>query len=455
MMHFDSACQICGGTVFRALRDRSDGIPVLACERCGHGVVEHFRDDVAALYEDTYYLSDQPSEIGYSDYDYTAEQGVAWAAELVRLLVPQGRILDIGCGDGKLLAKIGPGYERFGIEVNHRMAERARQVGVHVIGSDLLEEQLQHKYAGSFDMVTAIAVFEHIVDFRAAVEAAIDLLSPHGLLLFEIPVISTNPNSDTWFKSSLEHLHYPSEQSVQYLFEETLRLPLEGAELDIRNFASVFIGLSAANPDVLKRAAELFRQVLAAPADHIFANTALARWLLHFIHAADSDPESICLAYLVRPEDLTPQLLRRVFDLWSVEKGREHAMREDLGATVRRQEEQIEELKLSRENLGATVRRQQEQIQELKLLREDLGATVRRQEWQIQEFQLSRGHLSATLERREKQIEVLTLQMEHMDALAATNERQTIELKHLKESWSWTITGPFRWAWRCTFGILR
>jgi hypothetical protein len=84
------------------------------------GVVDHIPDDLLALYGYDYYgiESGHPqNERGYTDYAYTAEHGVGWAAALVKLLRPAGgRILDIGCADGHLLGKIGRGYTTFGIE---------------------------------------------------------------------------------------------------------------------------------------------------------------------------------------------------------------------------------------------------------------------------------------------------------------------------------------------------
>ena len=120
---------------------RADGIPVVLCSVCGHGVVKHFTDDVGELYEDDYF-SLLKAGIGYEDYDYTAEHSVAWAAALVELLRPSGRILDIGSANGHLLRKFGPTYERFGIEPNARASEQSRSSRITVIASDILDKSL-------------------------------------------------------------------------------------------------------------------------------------------------------------------------------------------------------------------------------------------------------------------------------------------------------------------------
>jgi hypothetical protein len=100
----------------------------MTCTTCGHGVVQCFSNDLQTLYGDGYSSSDPASGLGYSDYQYTAEHGVAWAAALIRLLRPSGRILDIGCADGRVLRKFSNGYERFGIEPNVGATEQCRAV---------------------------------------------------------------------------------------------------------------------------------------------------------------------------------------------------------------------------------------------------------------------------------------------------------------------------------------
>src|SRR5579864_6249918 len=116
------ACAVCGSLEASLLGQRSDGVNVLRCRECGMGVIETVPDDLMSLYSEAYYGTGQAgcapeARPGYEDYAYTAEHGTAWAAALVRLFCPNGgRVLDIGCADGHLLKKLGPGYDLYGIE---------------------------------------------------------------------------------------------------------------------------------------------------------------------------------------------------------------------------------------------------------------------------------------------------------------------------------------------------
>jgi O-antigen biosynthesis protein len=330
MIRFDTSCNVCGGRDFEALGQRSDGIPVIHCSDCGHGVVRHFTEDVAALYGDEYFSESGAHLVGYDDYAYTAEHGVAWAAALIRLIRPAGRVLDIGCADGRLLQRLGPDYEPYGIELNCHMAERCRQAGIQIIGSDLLDDRVRREYAGSFEVVSAIAVFEHIGRFRAAIETALELLSPSGVLLFEVPAVSDREDWGMWLRSSLEHIHYPSERSIRGLFQR-IGGSLDGAELNIRNFAPVFIGLAANSAQALRGPCEQFRQVLDLSSGPAAGQQARARWLLHLIHAANPTPEILALSKFVSWEELNPLLLRRVFDLWCADQALARANQRRLG----------------------------------------------------------------------------------------------------------------------------
>src|SRR5262249_9549009 len=181
-------CNVCGHNRFSPLGQRSDGLTVVRCDRCGMGALKEIPHDLTVFYDDEYY--GREGRVGYCDYASMAAHGVAWAAALVRCLKLSGRVLDIGCVDGNLLHRLGDRYERFGIEVNETMARRAAEGGVAIIADDLFAENVLRDHSGSFDAITSIAVFEHLRDFRGGVEASLALLKDEGVLLFEVPLIS-------------------------------------------------------------------------------------------------------------------------------------------------------------------------------------------------------------------------------------------------------------------------
>ncbi|MDH6695247.1 class I SAM-dependent methyltransferase [Bradyrhizobium elkanii] len=222
---------------------RTDHVAVLRCDECGLGVIEAIPDDLGSFYDDAYYGSQQVDcAVGYNDYQLMAEHGLSWAAELVCRLKDGGKILDIGCADGNLLKRLPSTFDLYGIEVNEGMIAHATDANITILGRDLLDPAIPETHALQFDCVTAIAVFEHLRDFRRGVQAALSLLKPDGFLLFEVPYISDTHQNRVWFESSLEHVFYPSGDSLRLLIEG-LGFHLVGGEIYIRDFASNFVGI--------------------------------------------------------------------------------------------------------------------------------------------------------------------------------------------------------------------
>lgn len=317
-------CAVCGCKELIPLVRRSDGIQVVRCTKCGMGVIDPIPDDLMALYGDGYYGAPQPEGSGtgqgYSDYTYTAEHGVSWAAALVKVLRPSGgRVLDIGCADGHLLTKLSPDYAVFGIEANVATGKVAAERGVVVVGRDLVDPVLIEHYGGSFDVITAIAVFEHLRDIRSGMQAALRLLRDDGVLLFEVPLMSSVHDNTVWLTSSLEHVWYPSEQGLRQLVETELDAQLVGTELFITGYASTYVGLvfrKAADGQVIR---ELAARILLREGDPNSADEATARMLLHLVHAATATHSDVGVLATLPAAMFNPQVLRRLSEQWQAD----------------------------------------------------------------------------------------------------------------------------------------
>jgi glycosyltransferase involved in cell wall biosynthesis/SAM-dependent methyltransferase len=325
---YDSVCTLCGARDLRPFGQRTDGVRVLQCAVCGHGIVEHFQDDVQSLYGDNYFSAAPDSAVGYNDYAFAAEHGVAWAAALLRILKPGGKVLDIGCANGRALQLLGEGYDCFGIELNESMAQQATRAGVRMIARDLLDSGVEQLYAGCFDAVLSIAVFEHIPDFKEAFRTATALLKPDGILIFEVPVVQFA--GDVWYRSSLEHLHYPTESSIEYLFRKILHLPLTGSVIDVQDFGCTYIGVTSPDAETARRAGSEYLRLTTSDPALLHGDEARFRWYLDLIHAAHSRPEILALHRHLEPEELTAPSLHRLFALWAYREEKLQHIRADL-----------------------------------------------------------------------------------------------------------------------------
>jgi methionine biosynthesis protein MetW len=117
-------------------------------------------------------------------------------AATYQLLEPGGRLLDLGCGDGTLLAharrtKFNAVY---GLDVAQAVTRRAQETCERILGTANgatiqqadLNEALPFE-DGFFDTVTAIAVIEHIFDPYVTMAEVHRVLRPGGQFVMEVP----------------------------------------------------------------------------------------------------------------------------------------------------------------------------------------------------------------------------------------------------------------------------
>ena len=135
------------------------------------------------------------------------------AAYLVPLLEPGMRLLDVGCGPGTLtadLARIVAPGEVVGVDVSAEVVEEARSFAadagvksVSFLAGDFREAGLE---PGSFDVVHAHQVLQHVTDPIGSLAAMKSLAKPGGIVAARDSVYSsfgwypTDPRLDRWLK---------------------------------------------------------------------------------------------------------------------------------------------------------------------------------------------------------------------------------------------------------------
>lgn len=178
----------------RLLFEASDYIsgeqfPVRCCADCG------------LAYTDLSVSDRSPTDAAYYPADYygTAERYSRALASFLNMLVarrarllgplaaaPEGRVLDIGCGQGYFLKYFADrGWRACGVEVSESAAYHAR----HVLGLDVrVGEGAQRQFdEGEFDVVCLWHVLEHVLQPAALLKEIRRLLKPGGRLLLAVP----------------------------------------------------------------------------------------------------------------------------------------------------------------------------------------------------------------------------------------------------------------------------
>jgi len=222
-------CLLCGtrGTsLYEGLRDRLYGVPgtfgFWHCPDCGFIWLNPrpIREDIPRCYEN--YYTHQAPETGSPDrsgklrkfrdhlrqsileacYGYPPEDGRrllrlvagkalgvipplrARAAYGLEVLFPswhgQGRLLDVGCGNGSYLSVMRTlGWDVTGVDVDERAVAVCRARGLPVFQGTLEEAGFPD---GSFDVITMNHVIEHVPDPLALLRECYRILSPRGCL---------------------------------------------------------------------------------------------------------------------------------------------------------------------------------------------------------------------------------------------------------------------------------
>ncbi len=117
------------------------------------------------------------------------ELGKESRERLAAPLIPAGaRVLDVGCGTGRLFELLSSPAIAVGVDVARSALEVAKDHGHSVVRTDLDAPRLPFRDA-SFDCVSCLAVVEHLFDPRVMIDEARRVLVPGGLLLVLVPNI--------------------------------------------------------------------------------------------------------------------------------------------------------------------------------------------------------------------------------------------------------------------------
>lgn len=228
----DLRCSCCGSLEFRPLytvrdRNRPDmAYDILECTVCGFGFVHPLppADDAGDYYE-AYWDADATEGGGSIASLITRYKQFLMATEanLVIRYCGIGKVLDIGCGDGSLLAMLRErGCDVEGTEVSTAGCEHARRVYAMTVHQGLLES-LDLPLA-AYDTVILSSVLEHMADPGRILQAVHRLINSKGQVYIVVPnsdSLQARYLKDRWFA-----VHPP--QHISYFTVSSMRRLLVG-----------------------------------------------------------------------------------------------------------------------------------------------------------------------------------------------------------------------------------
>jgi SAM-dependent methyltransferase len=200
------------------------------CKRCRFIFVENPSTDYENIYNSDYYagrgadpLVDYHGEIYVNDTVRKLEwQGVAEIVTSITTVTSADRWLDYGCGNGGLVDYLN----RNGIADAEGFDQSPPSETRRLIGSRALAPTTISDRAKYYDVISAIEVFEHLVDPMPVFTEIARLLKPGGLLFY------TTGNTAKFEKSFFKWSYVRPEIHVSYFSPATMRFALDAVGLE-------------------------------------------------------------------------------------------------------------------------------------------------------------------------------------------------------------------------------
>ena len=197
---------------------------IARCPACGHMQLAVMPSD--AVLSEAY--GDAASE-DYVDEEAGQRETARRILERVEAHVAPGRLLDLGCWVGFLLAEAGPrGWTAQGVEPSTWASTYARdELGLDVVQDDLFTADLP---LGSFDAVVLGDVIEHLPRPVEALERIESLLAPGGVIVMMLPDAGSRlarAMGARWWSVIPTHVQYFTRRSMTTLLQRNGWTPLE------------------------------------------------------------------------------------------------------------------------------------------------------------------------------------------------------------------------------------
>jgi 2-polyprenyl-3-methyl-5-hydroxy-6-metoxy-1,4-benzoquinol methylase len=178
-------CPLCGSikqNPILTVLDYKCGIPgrytIGNCLSCGLCYLNPrpTTEDILSVYPEVY----------FQDYLKKIPPWIYKRIKLLKKLLPQGKLLEIGCSAGHFLNMAQKeGYSVSGIEMDPRTGEFARNYyGIDVQITSLEKARLPESY---YDLVVLFDVFEHFVEPRVCLNKIFQTLIPGGYVIIKVP----------------------------------------------------------------------------------------------------------------------------------------------------------------------------------------------------------------------------------------------------------------------------
>lgn len=180
----DQRCRLCGARAPLPLYSKPYGL-IVGCRQCGVLLLNppQGADSAWRAQQETFASDWIQSRLRQQDIIY---RDARRRLQEIRRYLCGGRLLEIGCGTGELLAlAVQEGFEVTGVDSSQQSLQQVRaRFGLRQLYDSL---DAVPRSAGYFDVVVISHVLEHLYDPVRALRRIYSLLRPQGLLFVAVP----------------------------------------------------------------------------------------------------------------------------------------------------------------------------------------------------------------------------------------------------------------------------
>ena len=248
------------------ITDEFTGVQKLSFCRCTRSQLGFFWPSVAGSAKIYAGLESKPWYYRSDQWEYTFA---------LREAEPGARVLDLGCGTGAFVEMAeAAGLRAEGVDFNATAVANARAKGLDVSCASWIDLAIEKP--GSYDLVTAFQLLEHLAEPLPFLQSAVELTRPGGRLLLAVP------DADGWLSRTSNLLDRPPHHVLRWnpaamqFLTEILPLELEKIIVEpldpvhVRGFVGAYIHprvpMGKRPSFIIRGLARSFASVLSVPA---------------------------------------------------------------------------------------------------------------------------------------------------------------------------------------------
>lgn len=290
-------CYVCGAGDYKPVYTIR-GWHIVKCRCCGFMFVNPRYNEASAdaIYnEEGWYFSTDGGKKNYAVEEVASIQRAEKAiSQIASFKSGKLSLLDVGCGLGYVLeAGRKVGWDVTGIDLSHEGVAACREKGLAAFQGDVKSAALDP--SKTFDVITALDVFEHVCDPLAFLADLKARLSKDGMIVLQVPNVRSLGryiHGTHWQGFVLpEHLNYFGSVTMRKILErqgysvrEVFSEP--SISLGLRNVLRAHFKQSGPMGRVVDAITLLKRYVFYPPMNWLFRKTALeANMLVVFAQA--------------------------------------------------------------------------------------------------------------------------------------------------------------------------